>query len=157
MNVVVSTKRLKKSEKSEKSEKSGTKNVDGEAPTDLFMVLNEIGIINQLSSTRFERLLASGLTLAQFSVLNNFVRLGGTRTPAELASAFQVTKGAMTNTLKRLDASGCISIKGDPLDGRKKVVSITARGRKTRNVAIRATQGELNKIGEKLELSLIHI
>ena len=36
-----------------------------------FAVLNEIGIINQLSSTRFEALLPGGLTQPQFSVLNN--------------------------------------------------------------------------------------
>ena len=84
----------------------------------LFEFFNEIGIINQLSSTRFERVLPPGLSLAQFSVLNNFARLGGTRTPAQLASAFQVTKGAMTNTLKKLAAGGYINITPDPADGR---------------------------------------
>ena len=67
-------------------------------PELLFTLFNEIGIGNQLSSTRFERALPKGLTTSQFSVLNNFVRLGGTRSPKQLANAFQVTKGAMTNT-----------------------------------------------------------
>ena len=106
-------------------------------------MLNEIGIINQLSSARFEALLPEGLTQPQFSVLNNFVRLGGVRTPAQLASAFQVTRGAMTNTLQRLEASGLVDIKPSSSDGRSKEVRITAKGRRMRERAIAATQPEL--------------
>lgn len=41
-----------------------------------FRVLNEIGIISQLATTAFERAMPQGMTLAQFTVLNHFVRLG---------------------------------------------------------------------------------
>ena len=109
----------------------------------LFEFFNEIGIINQLSSTRFERVLPDGLSLAQFSVLNNFARLGGTRTPAQLADAFQVTKGAMTNTLKKLAARGCIDIHPDPTDGRSKIISVTKAGLALRDTAIQAALTEL--------------
>src|SRR3712207_5255456 len=51
-----------------------------------FRVFNEIGIIEQLSRTMFERVMPDGLTVPQFSVLNHFVRLGGERSPAQLAS-----------------------------------------------------------------------
>ena len=108
-----------------------------------FTLLNEIGIINQLSTARFESLMPQGLTQPQFSVLNNFVRLGGMRTPAELAAAFQVTRGAMTNTLQRLEASGLVDIKPSPSDGRSKEVRITAKGRRIREQAIAATAPEL--------------
>jgi len=108
-----------------------------------FTLLNEIGIINQLSTARFEALLPDGLTQPQFSVLNNFVRLGGVRTPAELASAFQVTRGAMTNTLRRLQASALVDIKASASDGRSKEVRITAKGRRIRERAIVAMQPEL--------------
>ncbi|MGH6951145.1 MAG: MarR family winged helix-turn-helix transcriptional regulator, partial [Vitreimonas sp.] len=64
-----------------------------------FRALNEIGIINQLAQTIFERVMPAGMTLAQFIVLNHFVRLGGSRSPAELASAFQLTRATMTSTL----------------------------------------------------------
>lgn len=118
-----------------------------------FALLNEIGIINQLATARFESLLPEGLNTPQFSVLNNFVRLGGTRTPAQLADAFQVTRGAMTNTLKRLEAKGFVKIRKDAKDLRSKEVSITAKGRRIREVAIAATFPELQKllpvIGEK--------
>ena len=103
-----------------------------------FRVLNEIGIISQLATTMFEQVMPQGMTLAQFSILNHFVRLGGERSPLELARAFQVTKGTMTSTLQRLEARGSIAIRPDPLDGRGKIVSITPAGRKARQAAIAA-------------------
>jgi len=108
-----------------------------------FVLLNEIGIVNQLSSARFEALLPKGLNRSQFAVLNNFARLGGTRTPAQLADAFQVTRGAMTNTLKRLEDKGCVKIATNNADGRSKEVSMTAKGRRLREAAVAATEPEL--------------
>ena len=104
----------------------------------LFAFFNEIGIIDQLVTTQLERALPDGLKSAQFGVLNHFSRLGGEQTPAELASAFQVTKGAMTNTLARLEARGLIRIRTHPNDGRSKLVSMSAKGRLTRDSALRA-------------------
>ncbi len=104
----------------------------------LFTFFNEIGIINQLAATQFERALPDGLTLPQFSVLNHFARLGGERTPAELARAFQVTKGAMTNTLRRLEGRDLVRVRVNPEDGRSKLVTITAKGRRMRDKAVAA-------------------
>lgn len=101
-----------------------------------FEFFNEIGIIEQLARARFERVLPEGLSMAQFSVLNNFVRLGGDRTPSGLAAAFQVTRGAMTNTLQRLEGHGYIEVVADPNDGRGKIVSITTAGRNARDAAL---------------------
>ena len=103
-----------------------------------FRLFNEIGIIAQLASTKFESVMPDGMTLAQFSILNHFVRLGGERSPKDLARAFQVTKGTMTSTLQRLEARGCITIRPDPDDGRAKLVSITPKGRQMREAAIEA-------------------
>ncbi len=118
----------------------------GTGVADAFDLLNEIGIINQLSTARFEAQLPDGLTRAQFSVLNNFVRLGGTRTPAQLAAAFQVTRGAMTNTLSRLEAAGLVEIRPSNVDGRSKEVRITPKGRRLRERAIAATGPELSAL-----------
>lgn len=104
----------------------------------LFNFFNEIGIINQLASNLFERQLPQGLTLSQFSVLNNFVRLGGVRSPAQLARAFQVSKGAMTNTITKLEEKGCVVVSASALDGRKKEVRITSKGRALRNKSIKS-------------------
>lgn len=91
-------------------------------------VFTEIGIIDQLVTARLERSLPDGLSAAQFGVLTHFCRRGGVETPAQLARAFQVTKGAMTNTLQRLEAQGFVQIVGDEADGRRKLVSLTADG-----------------------------
>lgn len=104
----------------------------------LFTFFNEIGILAQLSSNAFERVLPKGLTVSQFSVLNHLVRLGDGVSPSRLAGAFQVTRGAMTNTLGKLEARGAIAIRPDTEDGRGKTVYLTARGRRLRDESIAA-------------------
>ena len=104
-----------------------------------FRLFNEIGIIAQLSGNKLERVLPEGMSLAQFSVLNHFCRLGGAWSPTRLAAAFQVTKGAMTNTLQRLEAQRFVTIRADEEDTRAKIVEITDAGRSAREAAIRAT------------------
>jgi len=113
-----------------------------------FDVFNEIGIIEQLSRNAFERVLQEGLSLAGFSVLNHFVRLElKSSTPTELASAFQVTKGAMTNSLSRLEGLGFVSVNVNPKDGRGKIIRITSKGIKARNQSIQAITPMLAMIG----------
>ena len=119
---------------------------------DLFAFFNEIGIINQLASTQLERLLPDGLKLAHFSVLNHFARLGGERTPHELARAFQVTKGAITNTLQRLEARDLIAIRTNPEDGRSKLVTMTDKGGQVRDDAIAAVTPMLASLAGQLPL-----
>lgn len=104
-----------------------------------FGLFTEINIIAHLSSNELERVLPNGLSSAQFGVLNHFVRLGGEWAPARLARAFQVTKGAMTNTLQRLEAQGLVTMKPDPRDARGKLVTITAEGAAMRERCIGLT------------------
>jgi DNA-binding MarR family transcriptional regulator len=99
-------------------------------------VFTEIGIIDQLVANRFERCLPDGLSQAQFNVLTWFRHRGGISTPAELARVFQVTKGAMTNTLQRLQTQGLVNIEPDQADGRRKHVTITADGRAAHDAAL---------------------
>jgi DNA-binding MarR family transcriptional regulator len=101
-----------------------------------FQVLNEVGIISQLSSNLATRLLAPELNLSQFTLLNHFTRLGGERSLVQLASAMQVTKAAMTNTVARLHAKGLLDVQPDPLDGRGKRVSLTPAGLAARQQAV---------------------
>ncbi|MBL4821223.1 MAG: winged helix-turn-helix transcriptional regulator [Gammaproteobacteria bacterium] len=102
----------------------------------LFTFFTEIGIISQLATTVFEKNLPNGLTTSQFGVLNWFTRVDSEATPGRLAKAFQVTGGAMTNTLKRLEAKGLVKVEPDAKSGRKKRVTITTRGRSLREKAI---------------------
>ena len=114
----------------------------------LFTLFNEIGIVNQLASHRFERALPHNLTTSQFSVLNNFVRLGGDRSPKQLADAFQVTKAAMTNTLGKLEQKGFVRISADPADGRAKRVTITEAGKQAREEGIAAAAVAMSDLTE---------
>lgn len=108
-------------------------------PAAAFEFFNEIGIISQLASNRMQRSLPHELTQSQFSVLNWFVRVDDAATPGRLARAFQVTGGAMTNTLGKLAGKGFISITADPDSGRSKIVRLTTAGRRAREDAIAAT------------------
>nr|MBC8240058.1 MarR family transcriptional regulator [Alphaproteobacteria bacterium] len=79
-----------------------------------FRFFTEIGIIEQLARNRLERVLPDGLKVSQFIVLNHLVRLGGEWNPARLAAAFQVTKGAMTNNLQRLEQRRLVQVLANP-------------------------------------------
>ncbi len=104
-----------------------------------FQVFNEIGIIEHLSRTMFTGVLPSGMTVAQFTVLNHFIRLGHhERSPADLARAFQITRPTMTSTLTRMARAGLVDIRTDPADGRAKLVSVTPKGEAMRARCIAA-------------------
>lgn len=134
-----------------------TNKPESESPDDkgspLYAFFNEIGIINQLFSTAFRRALPDGMTSAQFAVLNHFARLGGARTPAQLAASFQVTKGAITNTLQKLEEKGYVAIATDPKDRRSKLVTVTDQGLSKRNETLAATAPALAQITEGLDMS----
>lgn len=111
-----------------------------------FQLFNEIGIIAQLSASRFERVLPHGLTAAQFNLLNHCVRLGDGWGPARLAAAFQVTRGTMTNTLQKLEAKGFIRVDPDADDARAKCVFLTPSGRAARDEALKALGPDLARL-----------
>lgn len=102
-----------------------------------FQAMSEIAIIGHLADTALGQTLPEELSVAGFGVLNHFVRLKVEReSPAQLARAFQVTKGAMTYTLQRLEALGYVVITPDPNDARAKLVRPTKAGLKARDAAI---------------------
>jgi DNA-binding MarR family transcriptional regulator len=101
-----------------------------------FQVMSEIAIIGHLADTALGKLLPPELSVAGFGVLNHFVRLNVEgESPARLARAFQVTKGAMTYTLQALEELGYVSLEADPTDARAKIVRITKKGRRARDAA----------------------
>lgn len=117
---------------------------------------NELAIIDQLLSATGERALArEGLNIAQFGVLNHFVRLGGERTPVELARAFQITKAAMTNTVQRLHAMGLIDIVPHPQDGRSKLVRLNAKGARAHAQALTALKPELERLSKGVGIATL--
>ena len=98
----------------------------------------EILMTEQLARNRLSRVLPKGMQLSHFAVLNHLARMGGERTPAQLARTFHVTRGAMTNTLAKLDWAGHVHIRPDWDDARRKFVSISPAGRHARDAAVAA-------------------
>ena len=111
----------------------------------VFQLFNEIGIIDQLATARFARVLAPDLNPSEFGVLNLFVRLPGEKSPTRLAKAFQMTKPSMTAILTKLERKGYVEIKGSEEDRRRKIVTITASGKAARERGVRAI-GPLAKV-----------
>ena len=93
---------------------------------------------DQLARNRISKVLPKGMELSHFSVLNHLARVNDERTPAQLARAFHVTRGAMTNTLNRLEWAGHIHIRPDWDDARRKFVAISPSGRAARDAAVQA-------------------
>jgi DNA-binding MarR family transcriptional regulator len=67
------------------------------------------------------------LTLSETSALARLDR-GGPTTPGALAKQEQISPQSMGATLAALEARGLIERAGDPYDGRRAVMSITAAG-----------------------------
>lgn len=99
-------------------------------------LFGELFMADQLARNRISKALPKGMELSHFSVLNHLARVGDERTPAQLARAFHVTRGAMTNTLSRLEWAGHIHIRPDWDDARQKFVAISPAGRAARDAAV---------------------
>lgn len=93
---------------------------------------------DQLARNVLSRALPKGMELSHFSVLNHLAHIQEERSPAQLAQAFHVTRGAMTNTLSKLELAGYIHIRPDWDDARRKQVHISPSGVRARDVAIEA-------------------
>jgi DNA-binding MarR family transcriptional regulator len=99
-------------------------------------LFGELFMADQLARNRISKALPKGMQLSHFSVLNHLARSNDERTPAQLARAFHVTRGAMTNTLARLQWAGHIHIRPDWNDARQKFVAISPAGRAARDAAV---------------------
>ena len=98
----------------------------------------EILTVEQLARTALARVLPRGMELSQFAVLNHLAHTGAERTPAQLARSFHLTRGAMTNTLRKLEAAGWVHIRPDWDDARRKLVSVSPAGVRARDAALEA-------------------
>ena len=101
-------------------------------------LFSEILMADQLARTRLSKTLPKGMELSHFYVLNHLAGTGEERTPAQLAGAFHLTRGAMTNTLNKLEWAGHVHIRPDWDDARRKWVSISPSGRAARDAALAA-------------------
>lgn len=101
-------------------------------------LFSEILTVEQLARTAVSQVLPSGMELSQFSVLNHLATASSERSPAQLARSFHLTRGAMTNTLGKLEWAGWVHIRPDWDDARRKKVSISPSGLAARDAALAA-------------------
>ncbi len=101
-------------------------------------LFGEIFMADQLARNRLSRVLPKGMELSHFSVLNHLARLHEPKTPAQLARTFSLTRGAMTNTLNKLEWAGHINVSPDWDDARRKQVVISPSGRRACDAALDA-------------------
>lgn len=101
-------------------------------------LLSEILTVDQLVRNRLTKVLPKGMEISHFSVLNHLAHTGEERSPAQLAKSFHVTRGAMTNTLGKLEWAGYVHIRPDWDDARRKMVAISPAGRQARDAALAA-------------------
>jgi DNA-binding MarR family transcriptional regulator len=99
-------------------------------------LFGELFMADQLARNRISKVLPKGMELSHFSVLNHLARINDERTPAQLAKSFHVTRGAMTNTLTKLEWAGHVHIRPDWEDARQKLVAISPSGRAARESAL---------------------
>ena len=109
-------------------------------------LFGEILALDQLVRNRLAKVLPKGMELSHFSVLNQLSHTKAERTPAQIAKSFRVTRGAITNTLNKLELSGYIHVRPDWDDARRKMVSISPAGIVARNNALAAVTPIINEL-----------
>ncbi|MBY5971717.1 MarR family protein [Pseudooceanicola marinus] len=127
--------------------------MDGPRNSLAIALFSEILAVDQMIRNRLSKVLPKGMELSHFSVLNHLARTGTERSPAQLAQTFHVTRGAMTNTLGKLEWAGYVHIRPDWDDARRKMVAISPAGRQARDAALTAVAplfaGMLDEIPEE--------
>lgn len=113
-------------------------------------LFGELFMADQLARNRISKVLPKGMELSHFGVLNHLARLSEERTPAQLARSFHVTRGAMTNTLAKLEWAGHVHIRPDWDDARRKFVAISPSGRAARDAAVQAVAPLIAEVVQSL-------
>ena len=122
-----------------------------EKTEDLAIALfGELFTADQLARNRISKVLPKGMELSHFGVLNHLARIQEERTPAQLARSFHVTRGAMTNTLAKLEWAGHVHIRPDWDDARRKLVAISPAGRAARDAAVQAIAPLIGEVVQAL-------
>lgn len=113
-------------------------------------LFSEVLAADQMVRARLSKVLPKGMEISHFSVLNHLAHTMDERTPAQLAETFHVTRGAMTNTLSKLEWAGYVHIRPDWDDARRKMVAISPAGRQARDHAVGSITPLINQVVEKL-------
>jgi DNA-binding MarR family transcriptional regulator len=109
-------------------------------------IVDRIGGISRRLNRALDGTLAEfGLDMTEYKVLSALSQAGEPyrSTPGRLAQRMELSSGAMTNRLDRMEAAGLIRRLPDPGDRRVVVVELTSRGQETyRNAVVVQAQKE---------------
>jgi DNA-binding MarR family transcriptional regulator len=114
------------------------------------MLFSEVLGADQMLRSRLSKVLPKGMEISHFAVLNHLAWRTAERSPAELADIFHVTRGAMTNTLAKLEWAGYVHIRPDWDDARRKMVTISPAGRQAREAALSSIAPMITKVVQDL-------
>lgn len=99
-------------------------------------LFSELLTLDQLSRASVAKVMPKGMELSHFMVLNHLAQSSSEKSPGQLARSFHLTRGAMTNTLNKLEWAGWVHIRPDWDDARRKMVAISPAGQAARDAAI---------------------
>ena len=114
--------------------------------TIVIALFSELVASEQKVRQRLSRALPYEMELSHFMLLNYLSLQNREMSPAQLARTFNLTKGAMTNTLSKLESAGYIHIRPDWDDARKKMVGISLAGDRARDEAFLAIMPVFDEI-----------
>jgi DNA-binding MarR family transcriptional regulator len=113
----------------------------------LFRIGISIHNMNKFSEKKF------GLSLVQWCLLGELIDMPGASAWA-LSKAVGVHPSTLTQTLKRLEKKGYVFVDEHPQDSRKKLISITKKGKRTfeeSTAEMKSWSQKLNAIGDSLK------
>jgi DNA-binding MarR family transcriptional regulator len=94
-------------------------------------IVHRVGSLYKRLKSTFEETLAEfGLTWADWKILSALTRKDKPRSAGKLAEIIELSSGAMTNRLDRLEEAGLVRRLRDPDDRRGVLVELTAKGRR---------------------------
>lgn len=96
-----------------------------------------INLANKYSrgaSRTYQKLL--GVGVIEWRLLS-VIAIEGDITANEICSEIALDKGAASRSIKTLEANGCITIREDRMDSRKRLISITPAGKKLHDKLLR--------------------
>jgi DNA-binding MarR family transcriptional regulator len=118
--------------------------LDSSGMSVVLRVLNFSGILSERLKGILE---PAGLLPFEYDVLSALRRseVSGGMTPTELCRSAQLTSGAMTHRLDRLEERGLVRRKADKQDRRSVQVSLTVRGKKIVDSILGARMADATK------------
>jgi len=117
----------------------------------LFAIMTEIGIIDQLATNLFAARLPSPMTMPQFSVLNHLIRLGNGQTPKQIARAFQVPNTSMSHTVALLAKNKFVELRQNDQDRRSKTLWVTPLGHTAHTAALSTVADDISVLHKEFE------